>query len=85
MAAQHGGQGGEGAGVGQARVGARVVGHEEEEQREDQVLQREREEVDVAPRRELSDDAGQDAREQDAEEIAGHDDGEGRGATVRRR
>ena len=67
------------------RVRGRVVRHEEPQQGRDDVLQAEREPVDGAPARVRRDDAGQQARDQDAEQHAGDDEGEGAGAAVRRR
>lgn len=58
------------------RVGGRVVGHEEPEQEEDEILQAEGEPIDVAPRGIFRHDAGQQASKEQAEEEAGRSDGE---------
>ena len=67
-----------------AGVGGGIVGHEEPEEDEDEILQAEGEPVDVAPGGVLGDDAGEDAGDEDAQEEAGDDDGEGGGAAVAR-
>ena len=62
------------------RVRGWVVRHEEPEEGADEVLQGERDPVDVAPGGVVRDDAGEDAGDDDAEKVAGDDDGEGDGA-----
>lgn len=65
------------------RVGGRVVGHEEPEQEEDEILQAQGEPVDVAPRGVFRHHAGQQASKEQAEEEAGRSDGESAGPAVR--
>ena len=65
------------------RVGGRVVGHEEPEQEEDEILQAQGEPVDVAPRGIFRHHAGQQASKEQAEEEAGRSDGESAGPAVR--
>ena len=67
-----------------ARVRRRVVGHEQPQQHQDHVLQPERQPVDVAPRRVFRHHARQHPRDQQAQDEARHDDGEG-GRPPRRR
>ena len=56
------------------RVGGRVIGHEEPEEDEDDVLKAEGEPVDGAPGRVVCDNTGKQAGEEHAEEEARGDD-----------
>jgi len=64
------------------RVGAGVVGHEEVEQQQDEILHAEREPVDAAPAGVLGQDAGKEPRDQHPEQQTGYDDGERGGTTM---
>lgn len=57
-------------------VGGGVVGHEEPEQSEDEILQAEGEPIDVAPRGIFRHHTGQEAGEEQAEEEARRSEGE---------
>lgn len=86
---EHNDDGAEDAEVGleaaQVRIGGGVVGHEEPQEDEDEVLQPQGEPVHVPPRGILGHGARDDACDEDAEHEAGHDDAEGRAAAVRGR
>jgi len=56
------------------RVGRGVVGHVDVQQDQDQVLQTERDPIDVPLTNELCDDAGEHTRDQHTEEHAGDND-----------
>ena len=75
MFEEHGDDGPEHAEVVEpCRVGRRVIGEEEPEEGEDQVLESESDPIYDAPGDEVSDDSREDARDKDAEEEARDDD-----------
>lgn len=61
----------------------RVVGHAEPEEREDEVLEAERDPVDSTPGSIVCDSTGEEASEEQTHHEAGDNDGEGRGPAVR--
>ena len=77
MFGEEDGDGGEDARVGDVGVCGGVVGHEEIEEDEDEILQRQGEPVDVAPVGGVGDDAGEEAGEEQAQHEPGGDDRDG--------
>lgn len=77
MFGEEDGDGGEDARVGDVGVCGRVVGHEEIEEDEDEILQRQGEPVDVAPVGGVGDDAGEEAGEEQAQDEPGGDNRDG--------